>query len=86
MSWATADVALVTAADKLHNLNSLIRDVRRDGAATLNRFNAPDRQVWYFKAIANACPGTEPAKSAILLAFLMAFKFSGIPNKLKLLH
>ena len=49
---ADADVALVTAADKLHNLTAMIRDVRRDGPETLARFNAPGRLVWYFESIA----------------------------------
>jgi (p)ppGpp synthase/HD superfamily hydrolase len=49
------DVALVTAADKLHNVTAMIRDVRRQGPATLLRFNAqPERLVWYFTAIAEA--------------------------------
>lgn len=55
LSEASADVALVTAADKLHNLTAMIRDVRRDGPATLSRFNAPpERLLWYFASIATA--------------------------------
>jgi hypothetical protein len=44
----------MTASDKLHNLTAMIRDVRRGGPATLARFNAPDRLVWYCEFIANA--------------------------------
>ncbi len=52
---ASLDVALVTAADKLHNLSALVRDVRREGPATMSRFNAaPDRIVWYHGAVAEA--------------------------------
>jgi (p)ppGpp synthase/HD superfamily hydrolase len=52
---AGLDIALVTAADKLHNLSALVRDVRRDGPATMSRFNAaPDRIVWYHAAVADA--------------------------------
>jgi GTP pyrophosphokinase len=55
---ASADVALVTAADKLHNLSALVRDVRREGPTTMRRFNAtPDRIVWYHAAIADALDG-----------------------------
>lgn len=54
LSTADADVALVTAADKLHNLAAMVRDVRREGSGTLARFNAPDRLVWYYKAVAGA--------------------------------
>lgn len=48
------DVALVTAADKLHNLAAMLRDVRREGPRTLTRFNAPDRLAWYFRSVADA--------------------------------
>jgi (p)ppGpp synthase/HD superfamily hydrolase len=52
---ASREIALVTAADKLHNLQAQIRDVRRHGAETMQRFNAsPDRVVWYNLQIAAA--------------------------------
>src|SRR5271168_3612257 len=55
LTHASADVALVTAADKLHNLTAMIRDVRQHGPATMERFNAkPDRTLWYFREVAKA--------------------------------
>lgn len=52
---ATAEVALVAAADKLHNLQSMLRDVRRDGPQTMARFNAsPERILWFNRAVAQA--------------------------------
>jgi (p)ppGpp synthase/HD superfamily hydrolase len=55
LQFADRDVALVTAADKLHNLSALIRDLRRDGRATMKRFGAPpDRILWYHRAVADA--------------------------------
>lgn len=54
---AGRDVALVTAADKLHNLTAIIRDVRQHGPGTLDRFNAPTRLVWYFEQVAEALDG-----------------------------
>ena len=52
---AGRDVALVSAADKLHNLTALVRDVQRDGPETMRRFNAaPDRVIWYHAGIAEA--------------------------------
>jgi len=55
LAEANADVALVAAADKLHNLTAMIRDVRRDGAAAMNRFKAPpERQLWYFGEVVKA--------------------------------
>jgi hypothetical protein len=58
LKQADAMVALVTAADKLHNLNAIIRDVRYYGPATLGRFHAgPEEQVWYFRSVAAALAG-----------------------------
>ncbi len=52
---ASREIALVTAADKLHNLQAQIRDVRRHGAETMQRFNAsPAQIVWYNSQIAAA--------------------------------
>lgn len=51
---ADAAAALITAADKLHNLTATIRDVRTHGRKTLDRFNDPDRVVWYFQAVIEA--------------------------------
>jgi (p)ppGpp synthase/HD superfamily hydrolase len=51
---ADAAVALISAADKLHNLTATLRDVRRDGPATLQRFAEPDQLVWYYGAVAEA--------------------------------
>ncbi|MFP5308694.1 MAG: HD domain-containing protein [Actinomycetes bacterium] len=47
-------VLLVVAADKLHNLRSLVADVRTHGPGYLDRFNAPDRAstVWYYREMA----------------------------------
>lgn len=60
---ATADPRsrLVAACDKLHNLRSLVGDLRADGPATLERFHAaPPRIRWYYesaqRALADALP------------------------------
>jgi (p)ppGpp synthase/HD superfamily hydrolase len=64
LASVNADVALVTASDKLHNLTAMIRDVRREGPATLKRFGAaPDRLLWYYTSVATALQahaGTTP--------------------------
>lgn len=58
LTTATREVALVTAADKLHNLHAQIRDVRREGVATMSRFNAsPTQIVWFHEQIAGALAG-----------------------------
>ena len=55
---ADADVALVIAADKLHNAAALVRDVQRYGPSTLHRFNAgPEEIVCYLRSVADAIDG-----------------------------
>ena len=78
LATASVEVARVTAADKLHNLNSIIRDVRAHGQATMSRFAAPDRLVWYFGAIADAlqphagsAPVSELRQTTAVLAQLL---------------
>jgi (p)ppGpp synthase/HD superfamily hydrolase len=55
LATVEVDVALVTAADKLHNLTAMIRDVHREGPGTLSRFSAEAAQLlWYFSSVASA--------------------------------
>ncbi|MBV9488958.1 MAG: HD domain-containing protein [Verrucomicrobia bacterium] len=52
LSRATSEVALVTAADKLHNAQATIRNIRHRGLGTLSRFNAsPEQMLWYFARV-----------------------------------
>ncbi len=49
------EVALISIADKLHNLQAQFRDVERHGPATMSRFNAgAKRIVWYNRSVASA--------------------------------
>lgn len=49
LSQASAQSVLVAACDKLHNLTSIVADVRSEGIDYLERFNAtPPQQLWYF--------------------------------------
>ena len=42
---------LVAACDKLHNLRSLVADLRAHGAATLERFTpSPEQTRWYYES------------------------------------
>ena len=82
LGYATVEVAQVTAADKLHNLSSLIRDVRREGQSTLERLARPDRMIWYFQAIADVlrpyetvAPVAEVRESTVVLAGLLAARW-----------
>ena len=49
LSKAGPESVLVAACDKLHNLSSIVADVRSAGIGYLERFNAtPAQQHWYF--------------------------------------
>lgn len=52
LAGADRDVALIVGADKLHNITATLRDLRRDGPATLQRFAEPDQLAWYYAAVA----------------------------------
>ena len=71
-------VQLVAACDKLHNLRSLIGDLRADGRETLSRFNAtPEQTRWYYERARQAAGGAlcEAARCEFdeLLVALRAF-------------
>jgi GTP pyrophosphokinase len=49
---ADARTRLVAVCDKLHNLRSLVGDLRAEGPATLSRFNAkPEQLRWYYESV-----------------------------------
>lgn len=56
LSEASAGAKLVAGCDKLHNLNTTIKDLRKNQPADYwSRFNAgAAEQLWYFKACAEA--------------------------------
>ena len=48
-------VKLVSAADKIHNLQSLLRSLRQAGDGVWHEFHAgPQEQVWYYRAVLGA--------------------------------
>lgn len=50
---ASPAMLLVSAADKLHNARSILADLRRDGPATLKRFNGgATGTLWYYQQLA----------------------------------
>lgn len=52
---AGADVKLVSAADKLHNARSIVRDRERLGDAVFERFTpTKDETLWYYRAVMDA--------------------------------
>lgn len=55
LKGASPSVALVSAADKLHNARAILRDHRVHGDALWARFNATrDGLLWYYSALAAA--------------------------------
>ena len=55
LEGASDSVCLVSAADKLHNVRSIIRDLRMHGADVWGRFlGKRDGTLWYYQAVADA--------------------------------
>ena len=51
---ASASVCLVSAADKLHNVRSIIRDYREHGEDIWDRFQGKrDGTLWYYETVAH---------------------------------
>ena len=58
---APLDVRLIAAADKLHNVQSMMLDLELIGLELWNRFNAPfDEQAWYYYGVSRAVRGDDP--------------------------
>ncbi len=52
LSQASESVLRISLADKLHNARSILVDLRADGVAVWDRFNArPEDQAWYYRAL-----------------------------------
>ena len=52
LQTASASVRLVSAADKLHNARSILREYRRQGESVWNHFRGGhDGTLWYYRAI-----------------------------------
>lgn len=49
------ELKLISAADKLHNATSIVRDYEREGERVFERFSAPRTQtLWYYRAVVAA--------------------------------
>jgi len=59
---AGPDVAALKAADLIHNIISIVRDLRRDGPRVMDRFNAgPRESLWYYETAAQLAASRLPA-------------------------
>ena len=55
LSRASADVRLISTADKLHNARAILADYRQLGDELWARFNAGrDDQLWYYRSLVTA--------------------------------
>lgn len=85
LATAAPEIALVTAADKLHNIQATIRNLRRHGLGTLSRFNAsPEQMLWYFARVSQAldrhravAPIEELEEAVVTLAGLLGLQVPG---------
>jgi (p)ppGpp synthase/HD superfamily hydrolase len=54
LETAPVEVLRVSAADKLHNARSIVRDYLEVGEELWNRFSAPaSDQIWYYRALSD---------------------------------
>jgi (p)ppGpp synthase/HD superfamily hydrolase len=61
-----ASILLVSAADKLHNARSIVRDLRAEGPRMLGRFNSdPAETLAYYRGLANAFRDNPAANHAL---------------------
>ena len=50
-----SDVKLISCADKLHNIASMIRDLEAEGRSTFERFSGKERgTLWYYRGVVDA--------------------------------
>lgn len=58
---ADADTRLVSAADKLHNVRTILADYREHGEAIWKRFSGEkDGTLWYYRALSDEYQGRHP--------------------------
>jgi (p)ppGpp synthase/HD superfamily hydrolase len=70
-SQESADVLLVSSADKLHNVRAILRDFRLHGEALWDRFAGKrDGTLWYYRALADtyAAAGGTPLSAEVSFA------------------
>jgi GTP pyrophosphokinase len=54
LAEAPPEILRVSLADKLHNARSILRDLKENGAGTLQRFNGGiDGTLWYYRSLAD---------------------------------
>src|ERR1700681_3350001 len=60
---ADAETRLVSAADKLHNVRTILADYRRDGESIWTRFSGKkDGTLWYYRALSDEYRRRHPTR------------------------
>lgn len=60
LNEASADVRLVSIADKLHNARSILRDVKQNGPSSFDKFNGGKTgTLWYYTKLVDIFKKTE---------------------------
>ena len=55
LSQATAEIKLISVCDKLHNAETIVRDLPSLGDVVWQRFTAtPEQSLWYYRAVTKA--------------------------------
>lgn len=68
LAQASDSARMISAADKLHNLRSLIRSYQRDGEAIWSSFNGKKNgTLWYYEEIIKVLKTKGPEELALLL-------------------
>lgn len=72
MRTASPTAALVSLADKVHNLRSILADYRQLGLELFGRFGAPDPEavLWYYQSLLDVYTGRQADVPAPLVAEL----------------
>ena len=70
---ADAETRLVSAADKLHNVRTILADYRRDGESVWKRFSGKkDGTLWYYRALSDEYQRRNPNRIARELEIAVA--------------
>jgi (p)ppGpp synthase/HD superfamily hydrolase len=73
MEMADPAVALVAACDKRHNLGTIVRALRTEGPAYLERFNGDAaHQIWYYSEVTGVLAARVPVALGVELTELLA--------------
>jgi (p)ppGpp synthase/HD superfamily hydrolase len=70
---ADAETRLVSAADKLHNVRTILADYRRDGESVWKRFSGKkEGTLWYYRALSDEYQGRNPNRLTRELEIVVA--------------